>query len=119
MVAARADTPGLHAELIRDGQHPQAGVAEQGQISFDAVRVSAEHPDHLVADFGRVDRGKRGVTAQQLGDLRRAGLATQVGNDGVGVQDGHAAPACRLFSLSASALRSAARASSAFGPGVS
>jgi hypothetical protein len=75
MAVTRANTPGLHAKFVRDGLHGKPGMAEQGQISFHAVRVCPEDTDHLIADFGGVNGGENRGATQQIGYLVRSGFA--------------------------------------------
>lgn len=75
MVATRADTPGLHAKFAGDSLHGHPGMAEQGQISFHAVRVCPEDTDHLIADFGGVNGGEDRGATQQIGYFVRGGFA--------------------------------------------
>lgn len=53
------------------GGRPGGGVAEQGEIGFHRVRVVAKDTDHLVADFGGVDRCQQGRVPEQSGNFSR------------------------------------------------
>jgi hypothetical protein len=89
MLAASADPPSLDRHLGRDGYQSHSGVTEQREVGFDGVGIAAEDSDHLVADFRGVDRRQPGGPAEQSGNFCRGWFCAKVGDDGVGVQDGH------------------------------
>src|SRR5262245_30088736 len=64
VVASGAKSPSLDGQLVGDRKHIHTGLAEQGEISLNRVRIAAKDPAHLVTDLGSIDRRELSGSAQ-------------------------------------------------------
>src|SRR5581483_5960338 len=110
VVVAGAKPAGSGGEV---GSHRDAvEQPELSQIERRLLLVGPDDPNQMVQDLGHADRSQPGVGSFQDGpDVRRSGLRSEKGDDGVGVED------CQyLVARAASSWRACRLALSAVGP---